>query len=496
MWNHIVGCVRSIVVPAVTITTLTLVASVASRAQDVPPASVARNANEVFAAVGARVPEFGGMFIDEESRDTLDVYVVGDTPGLADRLDAAINAEPELASARAAQTRIKLLPGQYTFLQLKQWHDQMSLQVLRIPGVVLTAVDQSTNRLLIAVEDPASESQIEAKLAALGVPRQAVNIETTSRLSEVPAPRSVAPAPPQVPAGVTLQSEIRPLVGGIEISYPVGDDSAVSCTLGFIATRGDVSGLVTASHCTKVEGGVDNTKFYQPLPFQETVTDIGIETVDPCFYLANANPPSFPPGCKPVPPPFPPEDKCAKDEACRYSDSAFLAQAKGVQVSLGFIARPLRQNTINWDPPDTFFQVVGEQSVIIPKTFVSWVGQISGWREGPVSTVCANETVDKYTLICQNLVNSGPGNEGDSGSPVFACIDDSDPPKIVECPGIVGDKISKVKLIGIKWGSSSTGALRQTIYSPIGSMSDGTVKGVQNTSHELGPLKKCTVDGC
>ncbi len=451
------------------------------------------NANEVFAELGMSVPEFGGMFIDEASRDTLDIYVLRESPGLAERLDAAINAIPALASARAAQARIKLLPGQYSFLQLKAWHDQMSPVVLAMPGAVLTAIDQPTNRLLVGVETLGIEADVAATLAELGIPREAVNVELSPRIEEMPAPLP-PPADPDAPK--TLQSQIRPLVGGIKISYAKDKETAVSCTLGFIAERDKVPGLVTNSHCTMIQGGVENTVFYQPLPVDANITKIGTETVDPCYYLATANPPSYPAGCKPVPPPIPPVDKCAPKEACRYSDSAFVAQEKAVTVSLGFIARPIRQSTITWDPPDTFFQIVGEQSVVIPKTFLSWVGQITGWREGPVSVVCMNYTIEGYTQLCQNLIASGPGIEGDSGSPVFACVDNSDPPKIDECPGPVAGKVSKVNLVGIKWGSVSRGANRQTSYSPIGSMSDPKVKGVQENSHELGPLKKCAEGGC
>jgi hypothetical protein len=42
---------------------------------------------------------------------------------------------------------------------------------------------------------------------------------------------------------------------------------------------------------------------------------------------------------------------------------------------------------------------------------------------------------------------------------------------------------------------STTGG-RFSIFSPIGSMTDGTVKGVQNSNNELGPLKKCAENGC
>jgi hypothetical protein len=472
-----------------------LAADAAAIQAENPTAVRGRNANEIFAALGAAVPEFGGMFIDEQSNDTLDVYVIESSGSLADRLDAAINAIPELAVARAVQTRIRLLPGQYSFVQLKQWHDRMSVPVLEIPGARMTGIDQRWNRLIVAVDNPGAEANVSATLAELKVPREAVDIEAIPQVEELPEARPVVFPTLDPAAPKTLQSEIRPLVGGILISFPEGEDTYVGCTLGFIANRGDVNGLVTNSHCTKIQGGVQKTNYYQPTPAEESAK-IGVETVDPCYYIPNKEPHSYPKGCIPAPPPLSPKDKCPNDQGCRYSDSAFLAQQKDVAVSLGFIARPVKESSITWDPPDTYFQIVGEQDVMIVNTSVSWVGQITGWRTNFLSAVCMNiEDVDGYTLLCQNLLRSagGPGNSGDSGSPVFVCVDDSKPAKILECPGMVNGKISNVNLVGIKWGEAGR---RQTVYSPIGSMSDGAVKGVQEEKHELGPLKKCAGGGC
>jgi hypothetical protein len=454
-----------------------------------------RNANEIFASLGTVIPEFGGMFIDEQNKDTLDIYVLEPSINLAEQLDAAINAIPELAAARAAQPRIRLLPGQYSFVQLKQWHDRMSMLVLAISGTRLTGIDQRWNRLVVKVENPSVETDVVALLAELKVPREAVDIQLTPLVEELPQAQAAVSTSADPPAPKTLQSEIRPLVGGILVAYPEDEERYYGCTLGFIANRDDISGFVINSQCTKVQGGVQNTNYFQPTPAAENLK-VGVETVDPCYYIPNKDPHSYPAGCKPVPPPIPPADKCPNDQGCRYSDSAFAAQQKDVTVKLGFIARPVKENTITWDPPDTYFQIVGEQNVMVLNTPVSWVGQISGWRTNFLAAVCMNmEEGDGYTLLCQNLLtsNAGPGNTGDSGSPVFVCVDDSEPPKIVECPGTINGKISNVNLVGIKWGE---GGRRQTAYSPIGSMSDGKVKGVQNVANELGPLKKCAEGGC
>jgi hypothetical protein len=476
-----------------------LPASMGAQSAD-PTESRGRNTNEVFAELGRSVPEFGGIFIDEQRNDTLDVYVLGSDPELAAKLDAAINAIPELASARAAQTRIQLLPAQYSFLQLKDWHDRASPVLLAMPDVILTAVDQQANRLLVGISDWAVAADITEALSGLDVPRSAVNLEFVQPQDEMPMREEATPTSEAAPDQTTLQSRIRPLVGGIQITRRSGD-STFACTLGFIAERSRVSGLVTNSHCTEVPGGVENSAFYQPTT--EDANKVATESVDPCYFWRGPEP-SFPPRCEPIPRPIPAQDMCEDKDACRYSDSAFATLENGVQVSLAFIARPTQEGTINWNPPDTFFKIVGEQSVVMPGTFVSLVGRTTGWKSEVVRRVCVNQKITRtisgkqqvYNYLCQNLA-SGAGDSGDSGSPVFACIDNSNPPRIIECPGrvAVGQKNVNVKLVGLRWAILG-GSTRNVVYSPIGSMTDGTVKGVQNSNNDLGPLKKCAEGDC
>lgn len=504
MFQRLISAVQRRI-PFTTVTlALTIVCSVPNIGQQTtlqnltPPQP--RNANDVFADLGRAVPEFGGMFVDEQRNDTLDVYVLGNDPSLAARLDVAINAIPELAMTRAQQTQIKLLAARYTFLQLKEWHDRMSVVLLGHPSVVLTAIDQQANRLLVGVEDFSAEAEVAAELARLGIPRAAIKLEFMQNLEETPAVHEPGGLVATNSPGVTLQSKIRPLVGGIEITHKEGD-SVFACTLGFIAERSRVSGIVTNSHCTEVAGGVENTIFYQPSP--EDADKVAVESVDPCYFWRGPEP-TFPPNCEPLPHPIPAEDKCEENEACRYSDSAFATLDRGVQASLGFIARPTRERSLDWDPPDTFFKIVGEQSVVVQRTPVSMVGRTTGWRTEVVAQVCANRKITRtvrgrqqvYDYICQNL-SSGAGDSGDSGSPVFACIDNSNPPRIIECPGrlVEGQKNVNVRLVGIRWGLLG-GSPRFAVYSPIGSMSDGRVKGVQNSDNDLGPLKKCAEGDC
>ena len=74
------------------------------------------------------------------------------------------------------QSKVQVLPAKFGFLELKKWHDQLAMQVLEIPGLVLTDIDDATNRLLIGVESSEARDLVEQEAAALDIPRQAVEI--------------------------------------------------------------------------------------------------------------------------------------------------------------------------------------------------------------------------------------------------------------------------------------------------------------------------------
>ena len=58
-----------------------------------------------------------------------------------------------------------------------------------------------------------------------------------------------------------------------------------------------------------------------------------------------------------------------------------------------------------------------------------------------LSAVCTNSTITRkigdkdqvYEYLCQNLATgaAGAGDFGDSGSPVFVCMDKKDPPRLL-----------------------------------------------------------------
>jgi hypothetical protein len=393
--------------------------------------------DDLFAEVGNRFPEFGGLYTDPD-KDTLYVWVLPGGEARLDQLDQAITQV--FADERPVQSHVQPLVATYSFRQLKEWYDRMSPQVLTIPGTVFTDIDDAHNRLTVGIEAAELTSQVEAQLAATSVPREAVDI--------VQAP---AATPQQ-----TLRNFRRPLVGGIQIENDVNPGD---CTLGVNALRQGNGGFVTASHCTNVQGGVEGTVFYQP-DLAAAANRAGLEFVDPCYFPAAGCPAPFFSGCP-------------TGRRCRYSDSAFALTLTG--YTRGEIARPTF-NTINWNQQD-IFNIIEKGNLAVVGSTVQKVGRTTGWTQGNVTRTCVtvNQANSNFTILCSNQANYASAG-GDSGSPVFGIRQQG--------------QVWTVALLGIHWGGGA-------YYSPIGGNSAtffGSTSGVQSPT-ELGPLTVCLNTG-
>jgi hypothetical protein len=276
----------------------------------------------------------------------------------------------------------------------------------------------------VGVESLESKGGIEDKLFALGVPLEAVNIVET----------------PPVVQELTLRDRRRPIVGGQQVSFR-RNTSTLICTLGFNAIRAGVAGFVVNSHCTAIQGGVQGTVLHQPTIALFGLNRIGVETVDPGYWVG-----------------FP----CPAGRRCRRSDAAFFRKDAGVTASQGRIARTA-VNSIVWNGVSTF-RIVREADPVVGQV-VRKVGRTTGHTAGFVQQTCANFNVlgTTITQLCQSRASYNSAG-GDSGSPVF---------RIVNTPAA-----NDVALGGIHWGSGG-------VFSTISNIQ-------RNIFHvELGPLTTC-----
>jgi hypothetical protein len=361
--------------------------------------------DDSLAAVAMQVPGFGGMFFDQDG--TLQVYMVGQKEPLSATSMAFLEdvIGREVGSGERLSSRgMEIREGQFEFLTLHSWHQQMSPVVLDIPGVVSTDNDERENRLRIGITgEPGTAEAVEEALSKLGIQREMVEVYETKPIIQ------------------HLRNRRRPLRGGLQINF-----GNFLCTLGFIAVRNGVNGYVTNSHCTTTQGGVQNTVEHQPIA-SGTTNRVGIEIADPTYFSGSG---------------------CPAGRVCRRSDSSFIQvphpSGPAVTTARGTIARPA-VNSFNWNGVD-IFNITSEGSALVGQA-VTKVGRTTGRTAGTVSQTCVNTNVSgtNITQLCQTFANYGNAG-GDSGSPVF---------RITTLPNVV--------LVGINWGGNGT----ISVFSPI-----------------------------
>ena len=308
---------------------------------------------------------------------------------------------------------MQVRPGKFSWEELERWQASVSTEALGLPGAVFVDADEASNQVTVGVER-GKGSQVRAALARLGLPASAAVVRETDPVTFAVAPK---------PKGTSLQSLVRPIHGGTQINFP-----GFLCTLGFSANDGSQRSFITNSHCTNVQGGVDNTPYWQPL--QSTApTQIATEVEDP-NYSTNL------PGC-------PGGRVCRRADASRALYSSTGAPTSAVAFGkISKTSRPGRNLTITGE-----FSITAEGEAVQGQT-VNKVGRTTGWSQGVVTSVCANTAVSgtNITQLCQDFVSASVGS-GDSGSPVFAITSGTN-----------------VTLLGILWGGSGSSSF---VFSPL-----------------------------
>lgn len=144
-----------------------------------PPARE-KTFDELLLEVARRVPSFGGMYSDAEGH--LFVYLL--------EPDARAEAEAAIISVFGRDAvpveGIRVVQGQYRFLDLKAWHDRLAAVILNKPGVVLTDVNEARNRILIGTITGDPPARFDALLKKYAIPREAIIIEKVEPIGPLP----------------------------------------------------------------------------------------------------------------------------------------------------------------------------------------------------------------------------------------------------------------------------------------------------------------------
>jgi hypothetical protein len=403
-------------------------------------AASGRGIDAEFTRLAQRVPGFGGMYFDRSGRLTVHMKAA---PGAATLRSSDVAGELRRAGGAAVQRRLAsgvqvvTVAAKYDYGELQNYRARLG-RVLKLRGVVYIDTDEERNRIGIALEPGASQGPVLREVDRAGVPREAV---VMTRMSKIKALK-------------TLQDRFRPVPGGAQIVFPApseGPGALFVCSLGFnarIPSHPNAEFFVTAAHCSDIQGGNQNTPYFQPDPFTATTAAnrIAREFRDP--ELGN------------------PGGLCIYEGArCRLSD-ALLARYTDPDFSqFGKIARTTfglaRIGSLEIDPDHPRWQVADEFAFPFLGETAHKVGRSSGWTSGPVIVTCVDVGVDGTDIvdICQDIVLAGVRG-GDSGSGVFERLG--------------GNRIA---LVGVLWGGGDLDGAPVFVFSAM-----------ENIEQELGPL--------
>lgn len=394
-----------------------------------PSASVlnSRHPGEAaFEEVSAQVPSFAGYFVDGPSLVILVTDSTADQAAAEAVLRGLVARGVTATESRLAHARPVIRHARFTFLQLRQWRDQIEQSVwTEVPDVAWVDLDEVNDQVAIGLGDGSGRQDLAGILARASVPQEAVRVEVTGR--------------GQVNA--TLQDRIRPLAGGLANSATFSGTAQIMpfCTYSFTARYYTLNVILTASHCTAhtFETDPPTTVFYQ-----DSIADsnrVGTEWYDP---------PGFSPCMTPL----------GYNRYChRYSDAAMILLDAGADFELGSIARTMDRSIINGydgskiinsDHPRFYINGVQEYPVLGER--VEKVGWKTGWTSGLVDATCVDLYLsDGFVRDC-SYEASYWSHGGDSGSPIFSWSGTGD----------------SVTLVGIHFGRDASDTLG--LFSPMG----------------------------
>jgi hypothetical protein len=351
------------------------------------PQAEFRTPDDEFARVArAEVPGFAGFYLQN---DGTPVVLLTDPAqrGAAQRYLAREFVRARRGRHANAPTQPIFLKAAYDFAQLKEWSEALHPMLAR-SDVFLIDVDEVGNRVLVGVQDASAIAAVRAEGARLGIPANALFVQTQPR--------------PEVRA--SLRDRHTLINGGVQIAF-----SQYLCTLGFNARRVSTGAniFVTNAHCTGTQYAFDGIAIYQNVV--ASGNQIGNEVADRGMYA------------------------CAgTGTSCRRADAAYISNNGTRSIGQGGIYRT------NWatgaNAGTTIigeFDIVGRYTGTLPVgSYLDKTGRTSGSTYGQVTNSCVTIGV----LRCQDISKVW-SEGGDSGSPVYVWLSDND-----------------VQLHGVMWG--------------------------------------------
>ena len=242
--------------------------------EEIEPHEQVRTHNDQLVDIGTIVPGFGGMYLDPEDPDVLNVYML-------DTEDEAQLAEVErllrLEFPDGVPARVRAIQGDYSIVQLWGWYHDAVYAVLQSEyrdSWTSNDLAEHSNRIRISIDDEDAIPHVERIIleSVEGLPAGAVRVVYGERLKfrgllddddeyeAAEEPSSNSEPEPEPPTNKTVRDKFRPSIGGIQTR---GHGQGI-CTQGFNAIRGNKYGVVVNSHCTSSLFDMESTVFYEP----------------------------------------------------------------------------------------------------------------------------------------------------------------------------------------------------------------------------------------
>lgn len=210
------------------------------------------------------IPTYGGLFY---RGDTAIVYVTDRSNA---RVAQDVVGSGGKKSVRAAPAAVEVKQAKYELMDLLEWTEALSQRMGERDDINGVAFYAKRNRVLLGLAAGASRGAMERVIEDLGIPLDAVIIETVS-----PIINDIRPQPRELREdrdgndGLTLQeptlqdytNEIR---GGYQVT-PDLDPYQGTCTFSILANTDEWGYVgVAPSHCTTSDATTGNTGLYQP----------------------------------------------------------------------------------------------------------------------------------------------------------------------------------------------------------------------------------------
>jgi hypothetical protein len=364
-----------------------------------------------IADVATRVPGFGGYYLSPDGSITVVVARDSDAAATIPEIQRLLSDSLLTRGWRIKHPPIRVILGRFSYRELSSWRDSISDNVLlAVRGVSWDAIDYASNSIKVGL---ALDAYVDASAAVLkmlsrfGVPLAAVEFQPVG--GYLPGSGATVNADivtsGRLATDDSLTSAASYLMGGLMV-FGYG-----ACTGGlYVDYTGHGRMLITDSHCTTTEFGVDGTTFNDA----SNTTTIGNESYDPAGFTCTAGGTTY-------------------TNKCRRSEQVLVSVTGSVTTRRGAIARTAGSPSNTWvaggrsatlvrNSANPFFAVTAVGGGVSQGQTVYKIGRWSGWTYGTVTYTCLDNVLTvgstNYLVQC-NVAANTPAHYGDSGSPFF-----------------------------------------------------------------------------